>query len=214
MAYIYVITNNINGKQYVGKTRLSIQERFKEHIRESRKEKAANRPLYLAFKKYGIEHFDIQLLEECSLLDSSTREIYWIGKLDSYKSGYNATLGGDGTFLRDYKSIAEKYLELKSEQLVADFFHCDLKTVKLACKEYNIPIKQSSQIAKERLGKPVAMKNKANEIIRTFPDMADAGRYLIEQGIAKGKVKDASTAIGRVASGKRKSAYGFYWNFI
>ena len=34
MAFIYVITNDINGKQYVGKTNhSSIEERFKEHCK-------------------------------------------------------------------------------------------------------------------------------------------------------------------------------------
>ena len=39
MAYIYVITNDINGKQYVGKTNNNIEERFREHVRDSRKER-------------------------------------------------------------------------------------------------------------------------------------------------------------------------------
>ena len=31
MAYIYQITNDINGKIYIGKTERTIEERFKEH---------------------------------------------------------------------------------------------------------------------------------------------------------------------------------------
>lgn len=31
MAFIYIITNQINGKQYVGKTTTTIQERFAYH---------------------------------------------------------------------------------------------------------------------------------------------------------------------------------------
>lgn len=35
MAYIYQITNNINGKIYVGKTvKNNIQERWKEHLKD------------------------------------------------------------------------------------------------------------------------------------------------------------------------------------
>ena len=34
MAYIYKITNDVNGKIYIGKTYNSIEKRFKEHCRE------------------------------------------------------------------------------------------------------------------------------------------------------------------------------------
>ena len=41
---IYLITNNINLKKYVGKTLKNIDERFAEHIRTSKKGKIKNRP--------------------------------------------------------------------------------------------------------------------------------------------------------------------------
>ncbi len=66
MAYVYVITNNINNKQYVGKTNFSLQKRFQEHIRDSKQQNKEHRPLYNAFNKYGIENFSIDVLEECS----------------------------------------------------------------------------------------------------------------------------------------------------
>ena len=66
MSYIYVITNNINNKQYVGKTNLSIQKRFQEHINDSKQQIKEHRPLYNAFNKYGINNFSIRILEECS----------------------------------------------------------------------------------------------------------------------------------------------------
>lgn len=42
MSYIYVITNNINGKQYVGKTNLTIDQRFKQHLKDSNKNNVKN----------------------------------------------------------------------------------------------------------------------------------------------------------------------------
>ena len=39
MAYIYKITNQINGKSYIGKTeKINPHERFKEHLRECKKD--------------------------------------------------------------------------------------------------------------------------------------------------------------------------------
>ena len=61
MSFIYKITNQINGKSYIGKTNLpSIQERFKEHISDSKRARMEKRPLYSAMNKYGIENFKIE----------------------------------------------------------------------------------------------------------------------------------------------------------
>lgn len=39
MAYIYKITNKLNGKSYIGKTELNNPiDRYKEHIADSKKE--------------------------------------------------------------------------------------------------------------------------------------------------------------------------------
>lgn len=76
MACIYVITNKINNKKYVGKTNFSIEKRFKEHCSDSKRREFEKRPLYNAMNKYGIENFEISLLEECSAEESAAKEIY------------------------------------------------------------------------------------------------------------------------------------------
>ena len=76
MSYIYVITNDINNKQYVGKTNFNINKRFQEHINDSKRTRYEKRPLYNAMNKYGIEHFSIKQLEECSAEEASIKEIY------------------------------------------------------------------------------------------------------------------------------------------
>ena len=77
MGYIYCITNMLNGKQYVGKTVGSINERFKQHCAEYKKERSKDRPLYRAMRKYGIENFIVEQLiqiEQRNPLANSLRE--------------------------------------------------------------------------------------------------------------------------------------------
>lgn len=96
MAYIYKIINDINDKVYIGQTRNSLKERFQYHLYASMKENNLHRPLYLAMKKYGFNHFSIEQIEECSEEELDEREKYWIAYYNSYNDGYNATIGGNG----------------------------------------------------------------------------------------------------------------------
>lgn len=122
MEYIYCITNIINNKQYVGKTTSTIEERFKEHCRDSRKTRCNKRPLYNAMNKYGIENFkieEIEYIEDDKLL--AEREIYWINELNTYGyNGYNASKGGDGKILYDYNEIIDLYNMRYSQKQVAE----------------------------------------------------------------------------------------------
>ena len=210
MSYIYVITNRINGKQYVGKTNSSIQDRWKEHCNDSKKFRCNKRPLYDAMNKYGIENFEIHCLEKCSWKEASIKEIYWIGKLNTYEQGYNATLGGDGKVLYNYKEIADKYKELQNQQKTAEYFNCDVHTVKVACEEYNVPILSSQDIAKAK-GKKVLLI----ELNKVFVSIKDAARFLQEEHYTENKsLGSVSKNIGQVCSGQRKSAYKMHWKFI
>lgn len=89
---IYVITNLLNGKQYVGQTHHTIQKRWKRHCWECTN---SNMPITQAIKKYGKENFKIELLEECvSQEDMNDREIYWAKHLNTFSpNGYNLKAG-------------------------------------------------------------------------------------------------------------------------
>ena len=86
--HIYKITNNINGKIYIGQSK-SPNIRFSAH----EKRKSGSKSLQEDIKKYGIENFSHEILEYTE--DYSNRERYWISYYNSNKTGYNKSKGGE-----------------------------------------------------------------------------------------------------------------------
>lgn len=86
--WIYKITNNINGKIYIGQS-VSPARRFNSHISG-----AFNSAIHNAIKKYGEENFSFDIIEG-PIQNYNEREIYWIKFYDSYNTGYNRTIGGE-----------------------------------------------------------------------------------------------------------------------
>lgn len=92
---IYKIENKINGKIYIGQS-VDVYRRLKKHIWNI---KSNNNILYKAFRKYGIENFTYELIEECDIGKLDEREMYYIQKYNSYvgadnSNGYNLNIGG------------------------------------------------------------------------------------------------------------------------
>lgn len=93
MIGIYKITNNINHHSYIGQSR-NIKQRWNSEKRASNDitDKSYNYPLSRAFRKYGIQNFTFEIIEECKVDELNEKENYWINKL---KPEYNQTAGGD-----------------------------------------------------------------------------------------------------------------------
>ena len=91
---IYKFTNKTNNKSYVGFTCRGIELRKYEHVYLSTTDSKFK--IHQAIRKYGIENFNIEILEEniTSLPKVNSREIFYINHFDTYKNGYNMTIGG------------------------------------------------------------------------------------------------------------------------
>lgn len=92
---IYKITNNVNGKCYIGQS-IDIEKRFSQHKSGNYRKLHINKRLYKAFEKYGINNFSFDIIDKCEINSLDDREIYWIEHYDSYANGYNDTKGGKG----------------------------------------------------------------------------------------------------------------------
>ena len=99
MTGIYKLTNNINGKIYIGQA-VNIAARWKEHLCRPFEETCEqyNSHLYCSIRAYGIENFSFTVLEQCSKEELNEKESFWVEYYNSFnpECGYNLTLGGDG----------------------------------------------------------------------------------------------------------------------
>lgn len=114
MVGIYIITNNINGKVYIGQSK-NIQQRWKAHRTRPFNSNAEtyNTPLYRAIRKYGLNNFSFEILEECLVEELNKKEKYYIDKYNSndLEHGYNLTNGGD-TISENYKLSLEEVMQI------------------------------------------------------------------------------------------------------
>jgi len=97
MHIIYKHTCKITGKAYVGYTKFTLDERWQQHCKDARL--GSNFYFHKAIRKYGLDVWDHEVLEECSYVhehEIGDREIHWIAKLGTTidKNGYNMTHGG------------------------------------------------------------------------------------------------------------------------
>lgn len=122
MIGIYKITNLMDGKVYIGQS-IDIARRFNAHKTKPflKGDRSYNTLFYRAIRKYGLENFKFEVLQECPISDLNKLEKKYIAKYDSFrKSGYNSTKGGqDGAANMIYseKTVDSIIKELKNNDL-------------------------------------------------------------------------------------------------
>ena len=86
---IYKITNTITGDFYIGSSN-DVKRRWTDHKCPSRWNKCKNNPMYLDMKKYGVDKFEFQVIEEVELEKLKEKEQQFIEKLHPTYNNYRA----------------------------------------------------------------------------------------------------------------------------
>lgn len=109
---IYKIENIINHKVYIGQTSQErgfkdrycrkgqgIERVYNSYLDDKKYNRYYNIHLFRAIEKYGFDAFVVDEIFDVALTEQelNEKEIFYIEKFDSFHSGYNHTLGGDGT---------------------------------------------------------------------------------------------------------------------
>ena len=100
---LYLITNEVDNKKYVGITKIGYEKRFEKRLLNAKRfyRRHHNILLYLAIRKHGAENFSIKFLREGdSWKHLQELEIAAIIEYNTFMEdgcGYNMTRGGEGT---------------------------------------------------------------------------------------------------------------------
>ena len=193
MGYIYKIQNLINGNVYIGQTVKPVEKRFQQHRNNYDKPYFSQLILYKAFKKYCLDNFSFEALEKVDNDKLDEREKYWIDYYDSYKNGYNMTLGGGSIELYkwDLQEILDLYHLHKSARKVAEIIGCDHSTIDHLLNANNIPRYSRG----EKFNKIVCLEKQGK--VEKFNSTREAAQWLIDNHYSKtNKVKVVIASIG------------------
>lgn len=90
---IYLVTNDVNNKVYIGQTTKDLQTRIQGHYSSMRAGQDTH--LYRAMRKYGWSHFRFQVIDTAaSQVELDEKERFYIDKYNSISCGYNMVEGG------------------------------------------------------------------------------------------------------------------------
>lgn len=103
--FIYKITNDTNGKVYIGQTIRPIQQRFQRHVNDATNN-VIDTHFARAIRLYGAEHFSIEEIDSATSQEElNEKERYWIKFYNSIVDGYNET---DALYKRGGNTYASK----------------------------------------------------------------------------------------------------------
>lgn len=94
---IYLITNRLNSKKYVGQTVQTLKLRWKNHVEQAFAGQIdAIESLHVAIRESGPENFDVQQIDEgIANINLEEKEKAWIRRLNTLApNGYNILAGG------------------------------------------------------------------------------------------------------------------------
>jgi len=110
--HIYLITNKLNGKTYVGQTIQNPKDRWDRHCSTN----PGNMRIGDAIIRNGKENFTFEVIDSASSFEElDKKEQEWIRAKNSVRNGYNSTYGGNKCHNQTEESNAKRSEKLKGK---------------------------------------------------------------------------------------------------
>lgn len=213
VGYIYITTNDINENIYIGKRQKPTFEKWY---------KGSGTHLKSAFKRYGKSHFHASVLEWCDSKESlCNAERRWIKHFrDNEVPMYNIASGGDGGNNVNWSSLSvERRIEINQKNSDAHkgdkngfFGKKHSEESKKLISEHNarrFPIELVAYKVNQRsaLPKIAQFDKKTGKLLAIWDNWCEASRSVSPNN------RCGYGHIMENCQHKRKSAYGFRWEY-
>ena len=157
--------------------------------------------IHKAMLKYGPAAFKAEIIEECDDSSLHEREQFWIEYYDSYKNGYNSTLGGEGALKYEYEIFLNLWNDGMPITDISKITGAERHTVTKALKANNI---SEAQIITRSLGKPILQYTLEGAFVKRFESLSDAAKQFGNGNISN---------IKNCCQQRIYSAYNFLWKY-
>ena len=136
------------GKKYIGQTDNEKRRKY-EHSSYYNKKYRDNK-FYRAVKKYGWENFIYGIIENANIETLDAQEIYFINFYNTYKNGYNSSIGGKTT--RGYKHTEETKRKISESRKEKNYKQKHTEETKQLLREMKLGLKHSEE-SKQKMRK-------------------------------------------------------------
>lgn len=218
---IYLWTNLVNGKKYVGQTNC-----FKNRMAQYRNG-SFNVRMRKAIEEYGIENFEITILERDVAKESlDEREQYWLDYYKSYDEQYGYNICQFAGSTRGYKLTPEQCHALSIRVSGEGNGMYGKKHTKEWCKEHSDWLKDkwaNNEEYREFWSDKMSGKNNYFYGKRFYGDTNGHAKTIrcVELDKIYTTVKEAAEECGmsrqnisHALNGRQKTAGGYHWEYV
>lgn len=191
---VYLITNKINGKRYVGSS-ANVGARVNQHFGTAMRKYKDIHPMYKEFFDFGRDNFNVTLLEKCERSDKLERERHWY---DALSPEYNL-------IPPDEHPLLHEIVQQKSKQ------SCSTDEYRKVFLEAHRSESCRAKCRENVRHKMIHCRGRNNEgITPVFDSLCDAARWLNRESKLCSVVSNIKESI---VSDTRK-AYGYKWEVV